>query len=125
MKIAIVTDDKEHIAMHFGRALGFMIYEIKDNKIINTEYRSNTFTGHVLGEHNHNNTHENTTHSRIINALNDCSVIISRGMGRRIYEDLKNANIEAYITEESKIENALNSYINGQLNNNEYKACEH
>ncbi len=126
MKIAIVTDDKENIAMHFGRALGFMIYEIEDNKIINKEYRENTFTGHVRGEHNHeNNEHQSSTHSRILNALNDCSVVISRGMGRRIYDDLKSANIEAYITDKIKLNDAINAYIEGELKDNNYKACEH
>ena len=41
MKIAIASDDKKIISHHFGRALGFMIFELNDEKVMNREYREN------------------------------------------------------------------------------------
>ena len=35
MKIAIASDDKTTISHHFGRALGFVVFEIDKDKIIN------------------------------------------------------------------------------------------
>jgi len=68
MKIAIPTEDKINISGHFGRTKGFLIFEINDNKIINSEYRDNDFTGHAQGmhhdhgHHDHGDNHQQHTH---------------------------------------------------------------
>ena len=113
MKIAIVSDDKKIIASHFGRAKGFMIFDIEDNKISNQEYRLNTFTGHARGLEGAD--HEINRHGPILAALADCKVVVSHGMGRRIYNDLKQADIEVFVTDETNVENAIRLYLSGEL----------
>ena len=119
MKIAIASDDERTISSHFGRAKGFVIYEVKEGEIINKEYRLNTFTPHVRGGDPHDR------HGPILRALKDCKVVISHGMGRRIYEDLKKTGIEVFITEETRVEEALRRYLKRELVHREELECNH
>ncbi len=123
MKIAIASDDKRSIASHFGRTRGFVIYQIVDGKIKGREYRPNTFTGHARGLEGAG--HSVDRHGPILNALSDCKVVISHGMGRRIYDDLKSANIEAFITSETDVEKAVELYLKDKLIDRPELGCEH
>lgn len=130
MKIAIPSDNKVQISAHFGRTRGFMVYEIDRNEILNSEYRDNTFTGHAMGQHHEHDHHEDNdhqqhTHGRILDALNDCEVVIAGGMGRRLLDDLSNANIKVFVTRESDINSALHAYIEESLDHNESSCCDH
>lgn len=116
MKIAIASDDGKIVSSHFGRTRGFVIYDVDGNEIKNREYLPNTFTGHARGMHEEG-THHYDSHSAIIAALKDVKVVISHGMGRRLYDDLKNAGIDVYVTEETDVEKALKLFIEGKLAN--------
>ncbi len=113
MKIAIASDDGKVIASHFGRTRGFIIFESDIKSIGKPEYRLNTFTGHARGQEGAD--HSLDRHAPILAALSDCQVVISHGMGRRIYEDLKQANIEVFITDETDAERSVELYIQGKL----------
>lgn len=95
--MAIASDDGKIIASHFGRTRGFVLLEIDGSSVGNQEYRPNTYTGHARGLEGAE--HGLDRHAPILNALAGCQVVISHGMGRRIYEDLKQANIEVFITD--------------------------
>ncbi|PMQ01261.1 MAG: iron-molybdenum cofactor biosynthesis protein [Dictyoglomus sp. NZ13-RE01] len=114
MKIAIASDDGRTISSHFGRTRGFVIFEIEDGKVLGEEYRPNTFTGHARGLHHSGHGHYDT-HGDIINALRDCNVVISHGMGRRLYDDLRSAGIQVIVTEETDVKRALELYLSGNL----------
>jgi len=109
MKIAIASDDKNLISHHFGKAFGFVVFNIKNNKIINKEYRENI--GKNSGECGSCN------HSIMINNIKDCEVVISFGMGQRIYDDLIKSKITPLVTEEDNVEEALKKYLKNQLVN--------
>jgi predicted Fe-Mo cluster-binding NifX family protein len=117
MKIAIASDDQKIIAQHIGRSNGFVIFEIEDNKIKNKEYRLNTFTRHAQGQcqiekgANHNF----DQHSHLLEALSDCQVIISQGMGYRIQKDLVSNNIQPLVTSQKDVEKALGLYLEGKI----------
>jgi predicted Fe-Mo cluster-binding NifX family protein len=85
MKVAIASDDKTTISHHFGRALGFMIFDIDKDKVVSEEYRENI--GKNKGECG------TCDHQAMIKNVKDCRYVISYGMGRRIYEDLSENNI--------------------------------
>jgi predicted Fe-Mo cluster-binding NifX family protein len=122
MKIAIVSDDRENISSHFGRTRGFEVFEVEGKEIKGQEYRENTFTGHARGlEGRHDGDH----HGPILDALRDCQVVISHGMGRRIYDELKGIGIEVFVTEETKIRDALNLYLEGKLVDRPELGCSH
>jgi predicted Fe-Mo cluster-binding NifX family protein len=109
MKIAIASDDEIHIANHFGRALGFVIFEIENDVILNKEYRKN------IGKH----TGEcgSCDHDTMINNIKDCDVVISYGMGRRIFADLSKNNLKAVVTDVYTVDEAVKKFINNELKN--------
>ncbi|MBS4015669.1 MAG: iron-molybdenum cofactor biosynthesis protein [Candidatus Latescibacteria bacterium] len=123
MKIAFASDDEKTIAGHFGRTRGFVIFDIEDKEIKKQEYRINTFTGHARGikdsQHNHN------WHSPVLEAMKDCHVIVTQGMGVSMYNYLIQAKIQVFITKMSDIKSALNSYLQDELDNNLHFECGH
>ncbi len=46
-------------------------------------------------------------------------------MGRRIYDDLRGANIQSVITDQVTVNGALQAYIEGTLKDNPDQGCEH
>jgi predicted Fe-Mo cluster-binding NifX family protein len=127
MKIAIASNEGRSISSHFGRTRGFMIYEIEDNKVKEKQYRENIFTGHARGHHHEQgNTHQGIHHhGAILRALSDCQVVISQGMGSRLYEELRSNGIEAFIVNEQDVDKAVNLYLQNNLQNHPDKECEH
>ena len=109
MKIAVASDNKITISNHFGRALGFVIFEINDKRIIGEIYRENV--GKHSGECG------SCDHGTMIKNIKDCEVVISYGMGRRIYADLIKNNIQPVVTDEKTVNEAVNKFINNELKN--------
>jgi len=123
MKVAIASDDGKTISAHFGRTRGFIIYEIEDNTVKTRNYHINDFTGHVRGLSGAD--HSVDRHGPILSALGDCKAVISHGMGQRIYYDLKQAGIEAFIVNETDADKALELYLHNALEDNPDQGCEH
>jgi len=121
MKIAIATDDRQSIAGHFGRCRGFEIVDVEDGTVNSKEFRENDFTGHARGMQGHHG----DKHSAILDALQDCNTVISHGMGRRIYTDLQNAGIDSIITRETHIDQAIDAYLSGDLEDYPEQGCNH
>lgn len=60
--------------------------------------------------------HEHDRHTPILTALKDCGVVvISLGMGMRIYNDLKAIGIEVVVSDETDVKKALELYLDGKL----------
>lgn len=123
MKIAIASDDGKTISSHFGKTKGFVIFEVEGKKVKNEEYRPNTLTGHAKGLEGM--THQIDKHVSILNALKDCKTVISGGMGKRIYSELKKAGMEVFVTEETDVKNALELYLKGELIDRPELGCPH
>jgi predicted Fe-Mo cluster-binding NifX family protein len=109
MKVAVATDDKINISHHFGRTLGFRVFDIQDKKILNEEYRQN------IGKSN--GQCGSCDHSSMVNNIKDCDLVICYGMGQGIYNDLVRNNIQAIITEEITVDNAIKSLMGDELIN--------
>jgi predicted Fe-Mo cluster-binding NifX family protein len=131
MKIAIPSDEGTYLSQHFGRTLGFTIFEVSNGQIINQEYRPNNFTGHSLGqhqEHQHHGAdhddHAQHSHNRILNALNDCEVVIAGGMGRRLVDDLTYAGKKIYITTIPETRKAVEMFLEDKLISDK-ESCSH
>jgi len=131
MKIAIPSDDGTYVSPHFGRTLGFTIFEVAEGKIVRQEYRPNNFTGHALGQHHehqhHGADHDNHaqhSHSRILDALGDCEVVIAGGMGRRLLDDLTSAGIKIINTTQMEIRQAVEMFLADELVSDK-DACSH
>ena len=109
MRIAVASDDKETISHHFGRAMGFVVFDIKDGKVAGKEYRENI--GKSEGECHTCN------HDAMIKNIKDCDSVISHGMGMAIYQDLESNKIKAVVTDEDIAEEAVKKYLKGELAN--------
>lgn len=113
MKIAVASNDGRIIAAHFGKARGFVIAEVEGENVRTSNYRPNTFTAHARGLEG--DEHTSHAHGPILNALSDCGVVISQGMGQRLYDDLTTAGVRVFVTHETDVQRALDLYVNGQL----------
>ncbi|MBD3409193.1 MAG: iron-molybdenum cofactor biosynthesis protein [Ignavibacteriales bacterium] len=122
MRIAIASDDGIKIAGHFGRARGFVYADVEDGEVKNREFKANDITGHAQG-HTHGHAHGQHSHAPIIAALEGVDAVISRGMGRRIYDDLMAAGKRALITEEVEVDNAVAAYVKGDLEDFPERGC--
>lgn len=123
MKIAVASDDQRTIASHFGRTLGFLIYEVEDGKVKAREYIPNTFTGHARGLEDAD--HSADRHGPIVVALEDCEAVISLGMGRRIYDDLISNGITPFIVMETDADRAVELFLQKGLEDHPDKGCDH
>jgi predicted Fe-Mo cluster-binding NifX family protein len=131
MKIAIPSDEGTYISQHFGRTLGFTVFEVANGQIINQEYRLNDFTGHASGQHHEgqhhgaeHDDHAQHSHSRILNALNDCEIVIAGGMGRRLADDLTGAGKKIFITTITETRKAIELFLADELKSDK-DACSH
>lgn len=126
-KIAIATNDQNRVTGHIGKCRAFMVYEIDGEKIVSKELRENNFTNHRRGGEHHHSHGEGGghRHTHLIEGLKDCKYLISSGGGWRVVEDLKQHNISTLFTEVEMIEDAVNMFIKGELNNETNLVCDH
>lgn len=134
------------VSRHFGRTRGFVTADIIDGEIKNKEFVTNTFTGHAAGNHDHNHAHgeghqhehahgegrqhghghgqgHGHSHRRILDALQQCDVVVSGGMGGRMYQDFCNAGKKVYIVDETDIDQVLQLLTTGKLVDRPEKSC--
>lgn len=126
MKIAVVTEDGQTISQHFGRAPYYLVFTVEDGAIIAKELCDKV--GHqqfVHEDHEHESendprghgfgAHSDAKHTRMIESIQDCEVIIVRGMGRGAYLAMEQAHIRPFVTEIVDAEEAVRAYIGGTL----------
>ena len=126
MKIAVVTDDEITICQHFGRASLYVVFAIQDGKITSKEKRPKMGHSHFSaadGAHSeHSGPHgfdaaSQKKHASMAEAIADCQVLITGGMGRGAYESLKSYKIEPVITDIQNIDEAIKLRLEGKLPN--------
>ena len=127
MKIAIVTDDGSTICQHFGRATKYAVIDIQEGKVISRELRDKAghHTFHQLEEHHHHgdghqhgrgmDDHSMDKHARMVQSIQDCSVLLARGMGRGAKIGMEQANIKTYQVDLDKIDDAISALIDGRI----------
>ncbi|MCU0452518.1 MAG: NifB/NifX family molybdenum-iron cluster-binding protein [Bacteroidetes bacterium] len=126
MKIAVATEDGKVISQHFGRSPYFAIADVEGKAIKALTLRPNTFTHHMQGGHQHHDEPEQQGghqhrhgdahgHHSAAEGLKDCAVVISHGMGRKAWEDLRARGVEMIVTSETDVETAVRRYLDGQL----------
>lgn len=122
-KIAVPSDDQINVSGHTGRCGYLMVYTIGPDRILAKEAIPNSFTGHARGEcaeeHDAPGHHAGSgmhSHAPLLSALAGCDVLISRGFGRRLKDDLEASGISAYITDEDgTADEVVGKYIAGDL----------
>lgn len=128
MKIAAVTDDNETISAHFGRATKYSVLTIEDGNVIAREVRDKAshqdFQQEGLeGQHQHWDDprgrgfgrHSSEKHQRMFASINDCQVLLARGMGQGVYNGLQQMGIRPILTDIPEIEKAVAAVIDGSI----------
>ena len=123
MRVAIPSDNQHTLGRHVGRCAGFVVVELHDGAELRRVYRPNTFTHHALGEHDHD--HGPGHHSGILQALSDCEMLVSGGMGRRLHEDLNQAGIRACLTDCETVNDVVAASLADELVDLPDRACQH
>ena len=98
-------------------------FDVEDGSVTNREYVENTFTGHARGLSGAD--HSVDRHGPILEALKGCKAVIAHGMGRRIYDDLRSVNIEAFIVKETRADEAIRLYLQNRLQDHPGEGCRH
>jgi len=109
MRVAFPTNDKVSLFKRSGRAKGFLIVDILEDRFNIIDFRANTHThDHYHGEEEH---HDHT-HKEIVDALNDCQVIVVNMIGKHFDRDLQRAGIKIFKTGKQDIIAAVEDFKN-------------
>jgi predicted Fe-Mo cluster-binding NifX family protein len=119
LKIAfVIDDDQDRISAHFGRSDTYLVVTIDGGEEVSRETRAK-FVAH--GKHQEHGQHEHGRggghHGQMIDPIRDCQVLVARGMGQGASNHLKQAGIEAVLTDIKTVSEALQAYLAGQLVN--------
>ncbi|MFZ2491723.1 MAG: NifB/NifX family molybdenum-iron cluster-binding protein [Thermoanaerobaculia bacterium] len=96
MKVAVASDDRVGVAEHFGLARGFVVYSVTNRRLGPASYRA------VEAEDHECSCTPGTRpvrHQKMIDALSGCDVVIARGMGAHMYDDLVSWGLEVALTD--------------------------
>lgn len=125
MKIAVVTDDRETIAMHFGRARYYRVFETDGGRVVGEELidRLETLRHHSHDERTtdgtaHHHGRGGHDHSAMVAQLGGAKALIAGGMGYGAYNAMEAAAVEVYLTDGGSIDEALGRYLAGELPRN-------
>jgi predicted Fe-Mo cluster-binding NifX family protein len=116
------------------------VIEVEDGKVVGQELRDKP--GHAGGDHDHDHNHDHDQdhlHVHVHNhdhhhggsqhhgkhrfheklaVMEDCQVVLCRGMGNPAYEKLVQAGLEPILTDIVDIETAVQAYIDGNITHN-------
>lgn len=124
-KIAfVVEEDRTTISAHFGRAQTYLVVTLEEGQIAGREFRSK-FVAHGQGpEHDHDHSHDDHNggqhhgrHQQMVEPIADCQLVVARGMGMGAHGHLVAAGIQPLLTDHKLVEDALEAYLVGTLEN--------
>jgi predicted Fe-Mo cluster-binding NifX family protein len=123
MKIAAVTDDGSTISQHFGRATQYLVLTIEKKEIIQRELRDKVghdqfhrrHESHQPGQPHGMGSGSHRKHQLMSEAIADCEVLLSGGMGMGAYQSMLQLGIKPVITDLREIDQAVKAYLDGTL----------
>ena len=123
MRIAAITDDGTNISSHFGRAPFYAVFTIENQEVVKREMRDKM--GHQQFVHEEGLVDEQgrhgfgpgseDRHAAMAQAIRDCDVLLSGGMGWGAFESMKQAGIKTVVTDMASIEDAVQAYLDGTI----------
>ena len=128
MKIALVTDDGKTISQHFGRASKYAVYTVEETTILQRELRDKIGHRQFAEEekdlgHQHQGDarghgygrHAEDKHQRMFASINDCEIVVARGMGRGAYQGMQQVGLKPIVTDIADIETAVKAVMDGEI----------
>jgi predicted Fe-Mo cluster-binding NifX family protein len=124
--IAFVTDDGSTISSHFGRALYYEIITLENGKVADRKRVSkvghHSFGPEAHSEHGHHDDHK---HAMMTAPLTGVAVLVARGMGMGAQQHLVASGIRPILTDLHTIDEALEHYVAGTLDDNPRRLHDH
>jgi predicted Fe-Mo cluster-binding NifX family protein len=122
MRIAIISENGKNVSQHFGRARYFVVVTVKDGQEMNREIRdklghssfANDPHDEEQGQHGFGPGAQHR-HGRMIEAINDCEVLVAGGMGAGARESLKARGFRPILTDVLSIDDVVKAYVEGRL----------
>jgi predicted Fe-Mo cluster-binding NifX family protein len=132
MKIAIVSDDKQTISRHFGRAENYIVISLEQGNITERKTVPKVglcHTGHHHGRHSHKadargsgfGQQSHGRHEEMFENIKDCDIVLTGGMGRGAYLDLQDLGIKPIVTDIPDIETAVQAILDDTIINHTEK----
>ncbi len=115
MKIAIPTNDKEHLFKRSGRAKGFLVADVSGSEHVIEDFRLNNHSHHHHHGHDEESEHGHS-HKEIVDALSDCSYLVVNVIGKHFLRDMQDAGINVFKTHETTIAGALEDFKKSIVN---------
>ncbi|MEN8234379.1 MAG: NifB/NifX family molybdenum-iron cluster-binding protein [Actinomycetota bacterium] len=120
MRLALATRDGKNVTQHFGRMKTYVVVDIEDGAETARELRD---VGGVPG-HGHDNGHHRR-HAHILDAVQDCDVVIAGGMGFPIQEHAADAGMDVILTSVRPVDDVVAQYCAGTLLHEADRAHDH
>ena len=124
MKIAAITDDGLTLSRHFGRARRYLVATVDEGQVQTTELREKA-GHHSFGPNDHDHPHaggphgfdpaSRDRHARMLGTIADCQVLLAGGMGQGMYVALEQASIRPVLTDVEDIQEAIQAFVQGRL----------
>lgn len=127
MKIAAVSEDGITISQHFGRTPYYVVVTLKEEKVLSKELRDKLGHARFLGKHHEEHHPESDScgrgfdfaaqnrHARMAATMQDCEILLVRGMGAGAYSSLAQAGIRPIITDIATIDEAIQAVLRGDI----------
>ncbi len=128
MKIAIVSDDKQTISRHFGRAENYIVISLEQENIIERKTLPKLGLCHS-GKHHGRHSHKSDArgsgfghqsqgrHKEMFENIKDCDIVLTGGMGRGAYLDLQNLGIKTIVTDMTDVDIAVQAILDDTIIN--------
>lgn len=125
MKIAVPSDDHVNVSSHFGRSPGFLVFEVVGGRIESHTYRPRSAcldAGATACACDVAKRPER--HQEILDVLEGCSVVVARGMGTQLYDDLVSCGIDVALTDVDDARAAAALFLAGTLPERSEIGCD-
>jgi predicted Fe-Mo cluster-binding NifX family protein len=113
MRVAISSDDKESTSYNLNNTKGFMIYDLADGSVKNQFYRCISTPEYRRKTESNKVSRQNK--DKLLEAVLDCSAVISYAIGEEFINALKHEGVEVYQTQATDLKSAIHSLISGRL----------
>lgn len=125
MKIAIATDDKINIAVHFGGSEFILVNTIENGRIVDQEVRDKPGHHTFSGTESHPQTDEKGRHGlgveaeqrhrKMLDVFKDCEVLIVNRIGTGAYDYFMISGVRVVATDVINIDEAVGLCMKGEL----------
>jgi predicted Fe-Mo cluster-binding NifX family protein len=123
MRIAVASDDGEHVAAHTGRCRQYVVFEVTDGVATRCAALPYDHTAHAQGRCGEGARHHRQSsegggqecHQGVLAALANSGVLIAGGMGRRLTIGLVAAGVTPYLCRAGTVEEAAQAFLAGEL----------